>query len=74
MMVVLRTEFLKCGLSIICSYVHQWLTGGVYEILGIVGSYDLERCFLLLLICSYNFVILKIKSDYSVDGVTVVGL
>ena len=74
-MVVLRTDFFKCGFSVICSYVHQWLTGGVlYEMLGIVGSYDLEKCVLLLLICSYNFVVLKIKSDYSVGGVTVVRL
>ena len=38
---------------------HQCSTSGVvYEILGFVGSYNLQKCVLLLLICSYNFVLM----------------
>ena len=53
----------------------QCLIGGVlFEILGFVGSYDLERFALLLLICFYSFVVLKIKGDYYVGRVTAVVL
>ena len=39
---------------------HQWLNGGVLnEILGFVGSYDLEKSVLLLLMCSFKFVVLR---------------
>ena len=59
-------------------YVHmcrQYLAGRVlYEIQGLVGSYDFERCALLMLVCFYNFVVLKIKGSYYVGYVIVVVL
>ena len=49
----------------------QYLSDGVlYELLGFVGSYDLERCALLLYF--YNFVVLEIKVDCCVGYVFLV--
>ena len=53
--------------------LHQWLIVGVlYEILGFVGSYDLGKCVRLMLMCFYNFVVLKMKGDYCGRDVVVV--
>ena len=61
---------------VVLQYVHmcrQNLAGGVrYELLDFVGSYDLERC--ALLVFFYNFLVLKIKRDYYVGYVFVVVL
>ena len=75
-MVVLRTE--KLWYVVVTQSVHlcrQFLTGGVlYETLGFVGSYDSERCALLLLLFLHNLVVLKIKGDYYVGYVKVMVL
>ena len=39
-----------------------------------VGNYDLERCALLLLMYSYVFVVLNVKSEFFIGGVSVVVL